>query len=132
MNLKIYKTTTQYSINYSIIDSDQPNYTGIFITWKRDQSTFNIGTQCGQHYNLKDKVETSFLDLLAVTGITKDQVEYIFRNIDFEKYELSITPRHTIHLHGGGLSGVTGCSGATACSTPWSNVRSWGGNKITP
>ena len=126
MNLKIYKTTTQYSINYFIVDCDQPNYTGISITWDRDKSTFRIGSQYGQHYNIKDKSETSFLDLLAVTGITNDQVEYIFRNIDFETYELSIKPRYTIRLHGGGLSGITGSS------AKWSDVSNWGGNPITP
>jgi len=102
MNLKIYKSincANPYNIiDYFIYNEDAltdpqvVNYLHIMLQ-KTGNFTITSRTILRTQIDSSPHTESTFLDLLITTGITQGQIEYIYRNIDFNKYNISIMPR---------------------------------------
>ena len=133
MNLQIYKynnihSTIEYfvfdpsyvcddTLNYPDCRSEFPDddvYHGLRISVEPDGLVSICSTTSPLSYLTRNATESSFLDLLVVTGLPLANLEFLFANFPINSYTISIRPRYPKN---------SGCSGITSVLGPFPGIN---------
>ena len=138
MNIQIYKYTLpiQASIEYFIYDKDCSGeialgpddlfLRGLAISSLPEGLYSILSTLRPLNHLKKNTTESSFLDLLVVTGISKAMMEFIFANFPLESFSVTIRPNTPAYNPSSGL-----CVAGTSMNSSAISVSSGNGSAMT-
>jgi len=129
MNIQIYKYTLpiQDSIEYFIYDKDCSGeialgpddlfLRGLAVSSLPEGLYSILSTLRPLNHLKKNTTESSFLDLLVVTGISKAMMEFIFANFPLESFSVTIRPNTPTYTSGLCVAGTSMNSSAISVSS---------------